>query len=216
MQASTDISMVSAALVKAQGEFPPVSMNCTNPYYNSRYADLGAVIEVAIPVLQKHGLAFSQAVEGGDGQVGITTILLHESGQYISSYVVIPIEGKNMAQEAGKAITYLRRYALSSMLGLFTEEDNDGNPGMVETAESLGGVSKGRPVAARAGEAKMTLDEANAVVGDKGECYGDLSLAELSVRFNALSKKKSTDEFTDKDARKLAAAELLIAAKRKA
>ena len=127
MNKSESIASLSKALVLAQSKFPQVTFNSTNPYYNSSYADLGAVIQTAKPIMAECGLAVSQLVEGEGGQVGITTMLVHESGEFISSFVTIPVEGKNIAQESGKAITYLRRYALSAILGLFSDADNDGN-----------------------------------------------------------------------------------------
>ena len=127
MNKSDTIASLSKALVLAQSKFPRVNFNSVNPYYNSSYADLGAVIETSKPIMAEYGLAVSQLVEGENSHVGITTMLLHESGEYISSFVTIPVEGKNIAQESGKAITYLRRYALSAILGLFSDADNDGN-----------------------------------------------------------------------------------------
>ena len=128
MNKSESIASLSKALVLAQSEFPKVSFNSTNPFYKSQYADLGAVIETAKPVLKNNGLAVSQLVEGDTGQVGITTMLLHESGEFISSFVTIPVAGQNIAQESGKAITYLRRYALAAILGLYADQDSDGEP----------------------------------------------------------------------------------------
>jgi len=127
MNKSESIAVLSKALVLAQSEFPRVAFNSTNPYFNSNYADLGAVIETSKPILKSHGLAVSQLVEGAAGEVGITTLLIHESGEYISSCVTILVDGKNLAQEAGKSITYLRRYALAAILGLYADADNDGN-----------------------------------------------------------------------------------------
>jgi hypothetical protein len=127
MNKSESIAVLSKALVLAQSEFPRVAFNSTNPYFNSNYADLGAVIETSKPILKSHGLAVSQLVEGAAGEVGITTLLIHESGEFISSSVTILVDGKNLAQEAGKSITYLRRYALAAVLGLYADADNDGN-----------------------------------------------------------------------------------------
>jgi hypothetical protein len=125
MNQSTSISALSKALVSAQSEFAAVPMKSTNPFFKSKYANLGDVIETCKPILKKNGLAVSQLVEGENSQVGVTTVLLHESGEFISSHVVIPVVGQNVAQEAGKAITYLRRYSLASILGLYADEDAD-------------------------------------------------------------------------------------------
>jgi len=75
MNKSESIASLSKALVLASSEFKPVTMNSTNPFYKSKYADLGAVIETAKPILKNHGLAVSQLVEGENGQVGVTTML---------------------------------------------------------------------------------------------------------------------------------------------
>jgi len=80
MNKSESIASLSKALVLAQSEFPKVSFNSTNPYFNSSYADLGAVIETSKPILKNHGLAVSQLVEGASGEVGNSTLLIHETG----------------------------------------------------------------------------------------------------------------------------------------
>ena len=137
MNKSESIASLSKALVMAQAEFKSVQMNSVNPFFKSKYADLGAVIETCKPVLSKHGLAVSQLVEGEDGQAGVTTMLLHESGEFISTSLIVPISGSNISQEAGKTITYLRRYGLAAILGLYADEDNDSEGSHKETkAES--------------------------------------------------------------------------------
>jgi hypothetical protein len=132
MKQSETLGGLAAALSKAQSEFPFVPMNATNPFLHNRYADLGAVIETAKPILAKHGLSVSQLVSGTDGAVGISTILMHSSGEWLSSHVSLPMgeeKGKSMAQVAGSIVTYLRRYSYASILGLYADEDTDGGPG---------------------------------------------------------------------------------------
>lgn len=126
MDKSDSITKLAAALSKAQAEMPGVKFDAENPYYKSRYASLGAVISTAQPILGKHGLAVVQAPASREGLIGVETILIHESGEYIRSEVYIHGEAsKNAAQEAGKTITYLRRYALASVLGMYADEDTD-------------------------------------------------------------------------------------------
>jgi hypothetical protein len=97
------------------------------------------VIETSKSVLSKNELAFSQIVSTEEGnRVGITTMLMHSSGQYISSFMSLPLDeksGKSLAQSAGSIITYLRRYSLSAILGIHTEEDNDGEKKNKQDAE---------------------------------------------------------------------------------
>jgi hypothetical protein len=62
-----------------------------------------------------------------DGKIGVNTVLMHKSGQFIEKTVMLPTptEGRNVAQEPGKIITYLRRYAYASVLGMYADEDTD-------------------------------------------------------------------------------------------
>jgi len=94
--------------------------------YGYTYADLPKIFEVINPLLKKHGLGFTQLINGTQ----IATCLFHiESAESIESKIDIPqgviLKGMNEFQVLGSAITYLRRYALSSMLGLVTDKDTD-------------------------------------------------------------------------------------------
>jgi len=135
MNKSESIVELASALSLAQKEMPKVTFNATNPFYKSKYADLGAIIETSKPVLAKYGLSISQLVTGGETPlgkhvVGINTMLIHKSGEWINNIITLPVDtDKNAAQEAGKTITYLRRYALSAILNMYADEDNDGNEG---------------------------------------------------------------------------------------
>lgn len=137
-QQSPSIANLAAALVAAQAEFPVVPFNATNPFLHNKYADLGSVIATAKATLVKYGLAVSQLPSSQDsGSIGIDTILMHTSGEYIKSTIYLPLEqekGLKSAQVAGSVFSYLRRYALSAVLGLYADEDTDGN-GSKETGK---------------------------------------------------------------------------------
>jgi len=112
------------ALANFQQEVPVIHKGTTG--YGYSYADLPAIFGVINPLLKKNGLGFSQLIEGSD----IKTILFHcESGETIETITEIPkdviLKGMNSFQISGSAFTYFRRYALSSMLGLVTDKDND-------------------------------------------------------------------------------------------
>ena len=115
-------------LFKALAEFQqevPVIHKATQGY-GYTYADLPKILEVINPLLKKHGLGFTQLINGTQ----IATCLFHiESAESIESKIDIPqgviLKGMNEFQVLGSAITYLRRYALSSMLGLVTDKDTD-------------------------------------------------------------------------------------------
>lgn len=103
----------------------PVILKETQGYGYS-YADLPTIFEVINPLLKKHGLGFTQVINGTNLD---TTIFHLESGEELKSSTAIPqgvsLKGMNDFQVLGSAITYLRRYAISSMLGLVTDKDND-------------------------------------------------------------------------------------------
>lgn len=130
MNRSDTLGALAAALSAAQAELRPAAMNATNPFLKSKYADLGSVIDAARPVLAKNGLSYSQ-LPIGDGQtIGVETILMHSSGEWVASQISLPTmeeRGKSAAQVAGSIITYLRRYALAAALGIYADEDGDGH-----------------------------------------------------------------------------------------
>lgn len=122
---------VCAALVAAQAEMPAATKDSDNAFLHNRYASLGSVIKAVRPVLAKHKLAILQIPSCETSNVSVQTKLIHESGQTIDCGIIwLPIgeeKGKSRAQVAGSIVTYLRRYALSTVLGIHTEEDTDGN-----------------------------------------------------------------------------------------
>jgi len=129
MKTSDSVSEIIKALIAAQKEIQHPSKNKVNPHFKNKYADLLAVIEAAAPVLNKHGILLSQTTRvynnNAPYDVLLYTTLMHESGQYIESeYPVIP--EKQNPQGWGIALTYAKRYALSSILGMAADEDTDG------------------------------------------------------------------------------------------
>lgn len=130
IQHSDTIGKLAAALKNVQAELKPVQKNSTNPFLNTRYADLGVIIEAAQQMLPKNGLSYAQFPCGTAGEVGVATIVMHESGEWLSdeiSITQVDEKGKSAAQVAGSIITYLRRYALAAALGIHADEDNDGS-----------------------------------------------------------------------------------------
>lgn len=130
---SAQINEIASALSIAQGEFETSKKGQAGYGYN--YADLSTVIQTAKPVLEKHGLAVVQLVgkSDGEGNIGLTTILTHKSGQYFKSNSTMPVvemKGVNSAQQMGATISYLRRYAYQAILGLSSEDNDASSKGM--------------------------------------------------------------------------------------
>jgi len=94
------------------------------------YADLGSVLDTVKPVLSAHGLAVSQPVD----QEGVTTLVLHTSGQWLAFGPLAVKATTNTPQAFGSAITYGRRYALLSCLNLGSEDDDGAHASRQPTA----------------------------------------------------------------------------------
>jgi hypothetical protein len=166
MNQSGTISKLSAALAKAQSEMKPVAFDAANAFLKNKYATLGAVIGATRATLANHGLAVSQLPVSGDKSIGVETILTHESGEFISAAIFLPLgdeKGKSQAQVAGSILTYLRRYSLSGVLGIYADEDTDSEarapiaeqpPRIVPTAQ----VKPAKPVVAEAKHRTAMID----------------------------------------------------------
>lgn len=123
------------ALADFQQEVPVILKDTSG--YGYKYADLPAIFETINPLLKKHGLGFYQAVNDNK----IKTVVFHiESCEQIESDTNIPqgvqLKGMNDFQVLGSAITYIKRYALSSILGLVTDKDTDASGEQVEKNKS--------------------------------------------------------------------------------
>lgn len=116
-----------AALAKAQSEFLEIKKSEDGQIGNQKfkYADLDQLIKATRPALTKHELAVIQLLNTEDGDNFVTTLLVHSSGQSISSKVVISRADCVRVQDFGKASSYLRRYGYSSILCLAADSDLD-------------------------------------------------------------------------------------------
>lgn len=134
------------ALVSAIGELQNVAKTASNPYFKSKYAPLDAIVDATRPVLLKHGLAISQTPLYMEGSAGVETTILHTAGHSTTTTLLLPLKDQS-PQGVGGAITYARRYALAAVLGLATEEDDDGN---VSSGLSKKTAEEARPAVAKA------------------------------------------------------------------
>ncbi len=123
---SKSIDFLSAALAKAQGDMKAAAFNRVNPHFKNKYADLAAVWDAIRGPLSKNGLSITQTIEPINGTgTYLRTTLRHASGQWVSSMYPLPDSAK--PQEMGSALTYGRRYSLSSLVGIAADEDDDAN-----------------------------------------------------------------------------------------
>lgn len=149
---SDSIQNIALALQKFQKEMPNVPMNKVNPFFgNSKYSDFADIVEMSKPHMDNNDLSITQLpFTGFQGEkliVGTETILMHsKTGEWLSCLVYYPVDtepakdGKkvaNIPQKGGVSITYTKRQGWTAILGIASEEDTDGNMGVVSEATSI-------------------------------------------------------------------------------
>lgn len=159
MEKSESIKEIATALNKAQNEMGGAVKDAKNPFFKSKYADLGSVVKAIKEPFANNGLSYSQFPVYLEGLVGVETILMHISGEWMSNTLLLPITKKD-PQAAGSAITYARRYALQSVAGV-PAEDDDGNTAS-KSAEDIGTLMISNQVADQL-SSKMTEQDSNDV-----------------------------------------------------
>lgn len=129
MNRSETISKLAISLVKFNSEVNSISKDAKNPFFKSEYVTLDALILNTRDILQKNGLVIMQSpLSKEDGSIGIQTLLIHESGEFIESEPIFMKPAKaNDPQNAGSIISYMRRYSYQAILNLNTGEDDDAN-----------------------------------------------------------------------------------------
>ena len=160
MRTSETINELATALSVAQGELQDADK--ASEGYGYKYADLAQVLQIARPILSKHGLSVVQLPHNEDGGIALTTRLMHKSGEWLEETLVMPAEkSKNLslAQDIGKIITYSRRYMYTALVGI-TQEDTDATNKKNGAAQEMVRVEMPRKVADS--EAAKTLRAAAA------------------------------------------------------
>ena len=127
MKQSNEVNEIIKALNQANVEISNPKNTAENPFFKSKYAPLGDILNMVRPILQKHGLVIIQNVCTDERFVSIETGLYHVSGQYIISDKLQMSAEKATAQGQGSAITYGRRYQVSAFLNIASEDDDDAN-----------------------------------------------------------------------------------------
>ena len=127
MKQSEKITTLLESMVKAQKEF--VTLPKDKSGYGYKYTDLDTVITTVRPILAKNNLGFMQSLTmTEDNRPGITTRIFNTAGEWIEDTIALPdvaMAKTNAAQNMGAAITYMKRYALSAILGISSDEDTD-------------------------------------------------------------------------------------------
>lgn len=138
MKQSESIKELATALSKVQGQLTFAKKDNANPFFKSKYADLASVWESCRTLLSENGLSIIQFPSGyrtdihtvndkdtAEHLMSLITIITHESGEWMSQEMTVPVT-KADAQGAGSCITYMRRYSLAAVVGVY-QDDDDGN-----------------------------------------------------------------------------------------
>lgn len=123
MRHSEQIDQIAQALSQAQKAIKGAKKDSSNPHYKSRYADLASVWDACRDALTAQGLAVVQSAGSVDGQLRVSTMLVHTSGQWFSDDLLVPVRDTG-PQAVGSAITYGRRYSLAAFVGVAPEDDD--------------------------------------------------------------------------------------------
>ena len=126
MKHSESIKELATALAKAQGELEGAKKDSANPFFKSKYADLSSVVDAIKASFPTNGLSYVQTVVTAEHGVGVETMLMHSSGEWLRGEPFFIPVNKSDAQGFGSALTYARRYSLSAVAGIKAEDD-DGN-----------------------------------------------------------------------------------------
>lgn len=192
MQSQSDqIGEIAAALAQAQGGIGNPSKNKTvnvktrqGGSYQFSYSTLDQIIETIRPAMVQNKLWVSQLIGTDEqGNWSLRTLLMHASGQWLATETPIPVEDAGI-QELGKAVTYIRRYALASIVGVASEEDDDANSAVGNQVQTIAH----RPLANNPEPLLVTSyawsgsTEPQGIIGEKGDFIGWCQLFLSAIR----------------------------------
>ena len=186
MQTSENINELATALSKAQGQMGGASKTADNPFFKSKYADLGSVIAAVKEPMAENGLSYVQFPFAFEGNVGVTTRLMHSSGQFMESSFAIPAP-KNDPHTYGGLVSYCRRFSLQSILGI-PSEDDDGNA-VTQAAKTL--INTGQATSLKAMLEITNTDEKKFLKAYKAESIEQFTLDQFKHAVPLLEKKQT-------------------------
>lgn len=200
----SETGALATALVQAQAAMPRVEPDATNPHFKTKFVSLDHLIAKTRPVLNQHGLSISQFPACSDlGAPVLRTVLSHASGEQMAADMPLYLNKQDM-QALGAAITYARRYAWASVLGISADEDDDGN---TASAPAKAGASKpdegrqgapgaaGQPSKPPAGGPGPNDEVTAGLVGRLVELAGLFGGAELVANTNvSIAKNRAATE----------------------
>jgi ERF superfamily len=213
-RSSESVAAIATALAKAQTELSNPEKAMVGTVYNNRYASLSSGLDIVRKTLGGQQIAVAQTtdIDRVGGMVNLTTVLLHTSGEWISSdWPVCWTSEISAPRRMGAALTYARRYALFTMVGIAGEDDLDAPPDVTDDAKAVDrdgaagpGLSPVRPSQSQTGNgtnpqnlAKLSAEESAAITAQLVREIETLPEDDLQSRAIAILKAKnrlSTDD----------------------
>ena len=184
---SSSISNIAIAQTKIQAEIKDLAKESKG--FAHKYTTLDKLLQYVRPLLSKHGISFIQMPCGENENVGVVTIYMHTSGEYISNKIETQIiQAQNKYQSMGSAITYFKRYSIASFVGIASEEDTDGN---------VKGVQK-KAAAQPTKLSAQQFTDLNTLVKDEDEDFRDRVVANVQAnKIHQGNYKTWTDKYKE-------------------
>jgi hypothetical protein len=179
---SDSVKKLAPALLAVQGKIKNLKKEVINEELNTMYVDLPTVLKFIRPILQSENIVLIQGTDKVDGEEGIVTRLMHVSGEYVetttsakmvdvaNSFEDLQLDKTNYLQKYGGQITYMRRYALFTLLAIGTE-DNDGNEPKSVQAEDMAETFRDKALKTSMG--KKSKPEATITLAQRIEALPD-------------------------------------------
>lgn len=133
MKSSTELNELFKAMAQFRANVKQPSKSAMNPYFKSTYVQLEGVQNAIDEAIKGTGLSYTQLTHNTDDGIAVETVIMHSSGQWLSTEGLILTPAKKDPQGYGSAITYSRRYQLAAAFGISSDIDNDGNAGTFST-----------------------------------------------------------------------------------
>ena len=173
MKKSETLTEFSKAFAKTQQEMKQPLKDANNPFFKSKYVPLENVVEAITESASKNGLSFTQFPSSDEaGNVTVGTLVMHSSGEWIEYDPIRMKPVKNDPQSIGSAITYAKRYALSAIFGITSDQDDDGNEA-TQTKKQAPAKKKDEPVIS-VEKANYYLKEIATISAEKGKGDGSI------------------------------------------
>lgn len=186
------MSALAQALLDVQRNAPAIQKDGLNPHFHSKYVSLDTLMPTILPVLNEHGIVLLQEPTTLEGEPALRTRLIHaETGEQTETTMLLVL-AKDDPQGQGSALTYARRYALMSMLGLVADEDDDGNKA---TPQRRGSMATGARADSNGDAAPRTKAELLKKLEDN---MAALKLADPSIDWQASFERIAAKNFEGK------------------